>query len=273
MLSSLKKAALFTKKRLKTNPITVKILSNEYEQRFTTAQSANLFRGVFPSFDAAQASAPAGKPIGYDHPEPAQMYRDRASTVYPADYPVLYWLSQLLQNKHRVFDFGGHVGVTYYAYKKYLPYDKLQSWTVCDVQAVVDAGRQLATETENEQLQFTTQFSDAENTDILLASGSLQYIQMPFSVQIKQLTDKPQHIIVNLLPAYNGETVFTLQNIGTAFCPYKIVNLVEFKQQLIELGYEVVDQWANAEKSCYIPFHPKESLDCYYGLYLRLRNE
>lgn len=269
MLSILKKTVLTLKKSIRSNPLSEKLLALEYEKRFATAKSANLFRGVFSDYGQALSSAPAGKPIGYDHPEPANMYRDRAGKVYPSDYPVLFWLSQIMKANEKVFDYGGHVGVSFYAYRHYLDYNTLSQWTVCDVPAVVTAGQKLAEENAETQLSFTTDFNNASDANILFASGSLQYLDLDFAEQISQLENQPSHLIINLLPAYDGEAFFTLQNIGTAFCPYKIVNIVQFKQSLEKIGYSVEDQWTNPEKNCYIPYEPEHSLKCYYGFYFR----
>ena len=45
-------------------PILRSILRRQYDQAFEANQDQNLFRNVFDSFEAAQNSAPAGRPIG-----------------------------------------------------------------------------------------------------------------------------------------------------------------------------------------------------------------
>src|SRR5687767_3135870 len=66
----------------------------------------NLYRGVFATFEEAQASAPQGKPIGYDNQAAADLYLERTRRVYPSDYPVMFWLEKLFQAGARtVFDF------------------------------------------------------------------------------------------------------------------------------------------------------------------------
>lgn len=82
---------------------------------------------------------------------------------------------------------------------------------------------------------------------------------------------KPQYILVNNLPVYDGPTVYTLQNIGTAFCPYKVLNGAEFVKQLEARGYELVDSWTVPGKGCYIPYHPRESIDAYTGYVFALK--
>ena len=69
---------------------------------------------------------------------------------------------------------------------------------------------------------------------------------------------KPAHVIVNLLPLHPEQTYFTVQNIGTAFCVYRVQSHIEFVSAMREIGYEeLVDVWENLEKRCDIPlFQP-----------------
>lgn len=251
------------------NPLSISIRKLGYEQLFSKATGANLFRGVFSSFSEAVASAPSTKPIGYDHPEPAGMYVDRTHRVYSSDYPVLFWIRSILKPGLKIFDLGGHIGVSYYAYQKYLEYPDGLQWLVCDVPEVTQAGEKFAKNRQESRLKFTNDYAAVDSHELLLASGSLQYIEESLAELLEPITNKPGHIIVNLLPAYEGEPFVTLQNIGTVFCPYRIVNTVELLGSMQKLGYECVDIWRNEEKECLIPFHPDRSLDVYHGFYFR----
>ena len=75
------------------------IVRSAYRFRFNrqfAAGAVGSFRGIYASFAEALRDAPATKPTGYDHVGPASMYSDRLSRIYPSDYPVLFWLNQLL---------------------------------------------------------------------------------------------------------------------------------------------------------------------------------
>jgi putative methyltransferase (TIGR04325 family) len=247
-------------------------LHQKYDRVFETNRDDNLFRGVFATFEAAERSAPRNLPLGYDHPGPAAMYVERTRKTYPTDYPVLFWLEKLVrEGKTRIFDLGGHTGVSYYAYRRYLDYPKALRWQVQDVPAVVERGRALAQELDREgYLSFTDRFGDAEGQDILAAQGSLQYLPETLAERLGKLKSPPPHLILNLTPLHERHSYFTLQSIGTAFCPYRITARAEFLKAYETLGYELVDTWENAEKRCHIPFHPEHSLDHYLGFYLRL---
>jgi len=252
-------------------PVFGALLHKRYERMFAENLEANLFRGVFETFDAAQASAPPTRPLGYDHPGPAGMYMDRIRRIYPSDYPILFWLDRLLHSGcSRIFDVGGHIGVGYYAYRRYLTYPASLRWTVYDVPAVVRQGRELAQKMDPDgRLAFSDAFEGGDGADVLLASGSLQYLPDTLADRLKQLRATPRHLLVNLLPVHERESYYTLQSIGTAFCPYRIFSAAAALTAYDSLGYSLVDTWENAEKRCDIPFHPGHSLDRYRGFYFR----
>lgn len=240
-----------------------------YDREFAENRWGNLFRGVFDSFEAAQASAPATRPIGYDNQAAAAMYANRMKRVYPTDYPMLFWLNTLLtQGQHRIVDLGGHTGVSYYAYSDYLRYPAALHWTVLDVPAVVEHGRDLAAEMDKlAQLHFTDRVDDADGADIIMALGSLQYLPDTLPERLAKLRKPPRHLLLNLVPIHPQQSYFTLQSIGTAFCPYRIAALNQFVKSFEALGYALVDKWENPEKKCTIPFHAAHSLDRYYGFF------
>lgn len=237
-----------------------------YERFFAAATDANLFRGVYRDFAEAAATAPDTRALGYDHPEPAAMYRERAERLHPSDYPVLFWLQKWGPRVKRVFDFGGHVGVSYYAYQRVLSFPPELRWTVCDVPTVVEAGAALAHTRGARQLQFTTHRDDGSGADLWLANGSLQYLEEPLHRLVSALEVRPRYVIANMLPVTDGESFVTLQNIGTAFCPYRIHHRASVIEGVRALGYSLVDSWVNPEKSCHVPFSGRHHVDAYVGL-------
>ncbi len=245
-----------------------------YARYFAANRDENLFRGIFESFDAAQRSAPETRPLGYDNAESASMYLDRTRKTYPTDYPVMFWLQKLLANGcTRVFDLGGHIGVSYYAYRKYLNYSPSLQWAVHDVPAVMAQGRKFAAEKDKDgHLTFCDRFDDVEGTDVLMALGSLQYLPEALVDRLRRLRAPPKHLILNLMPLHEKHSYFTLQSIGTAFCPYRITAVGEFLRSFEDFQYKLVDSWENPDKSCEIPFFPKHSLDRYHGFYFCREN-
>ncbi|MDX2506721.1 MAG: amino acid adenylation domain-containing protein [Gammaproteobacteria bacterium] len=242
----------------------------EYEDYFSSATDKNLFRGVYHDFVAALSTAPVTKDTGYDHSEPAKMYKDRLDQIYPSDYPVIFWLERAFKKgAASVIDFGGHVGVAYYAYQKYISYPDNLDWLVCDVEEVTLEGKRVAERKEDKVIDFTTDVKDGDGKDVFFASGSLQYMENSLAEMLADYKQLPKHIIVNLLPVHDDEEFYTLQNIGFSFCPYHIFKADKFVGALQSLGYEIVDKWKNPEKECLIPFNKQQSLDYYSGFYLR----
>lgn len=244
------------------------VLARRYRRYFETQVDTNLFYGVYPDFAAATRDMPRTKPAGYDNPEPAAMYGDRLTRVFPADYPVLFWLDRLVKTERSLFDFGGHVGIAYYSYRRYLKFSDDFKWTVYDVPAVREHGRKLAAEKRATGLGFADAVSGADGHDVFLASGALQYVESPdLAGMIGALGNPPRHVIVNKTPVHDSYRFVTLQNIGTAFCPYQIFKRSEFLEAMTHLGYRLVDSWANAETTCPIPYQPGRSVEAYSGFY------
>ena len=230
---------------------------------------SRMFRGVYATFDEARKDIPAQKAAGYDTPGAATAMPS-SGPVLPSDYPILFWLSRLLRPDVSIFDLGGYVGTAYYSYRKYLEYPKNLRWTICDVPAVVEMGRDLARTRESTGLSFTDALECANGTDLFLAFGSLQFIDKPLAGILADLPKPPRHLLLNKLPVYGGDPFVTLNDIGPAISPYLIFNHDDFVKSLAALGYELVDEWSNAEFSLHIPYHPEKSIPQYTGFYFRL---
>lgn len=243
------------------------IQKHQYEKTFAKNRGANLFRGVFTSFEEAERSAPKTLPLGYDNPESAAMYLERTRKTYPTDYPVLFWLNKLFADGvNSVFDVGGHIGVSYYAYRRYLAYPPHLRWVVHDVPAVMARGREFAQERDKERcLDFADTFDRISGFDVMTAQGSLQYLPESLAERLASVAVPPKHLVINLTPLHERLSFYTLQSVGTAFCPYRILSVAEFLRPLEQLGYQLIDSWDNPDKKCHIPFYPEHSLERYHG--------
>ena len=232
------------------------------------------FRGVFDTFSDAYASAPPGNQLGFNITEFAEQFTERAHEVYSYDYPVLFWIKSILGDNISVFDFGGNIGVHYYAYQKYMEFPQQMRWVVCEVPEVADAGRKLALENRSEHIVFTSNFKDSEGSDLFISAGALQYIENPSIAEaLASLENRPGHLLLNKLPLYDGPQYVTLQNAGISFVAQYVFNRRDFIKALVDIGYELVDMWRVHELDCSIPFHPEHVVKKYSGLYLRLGHE
>lgn len=229
----------------------------------------NLYRGVFDTYAEALASVPAARPTGYDNTPSADLYRERTRRIYINDYPVMFWLRQLFDEGHTtVFDIGGHIGVAYYAYQRFLSFPKAVRWTVYDVPAVNAAGKTWATEHDTlGRLHFADRYDGAADADVFFAAGSLQYLEESLLEVLHNLARTPDHLLLNSVPIHPSASYFTVQNMGTACCPYRITAERAFLDGLKAMGYVLRDRWENPHRACQIPFHPERSLDRYFGFY------
>ena len=243
------------------------VLRWRYQRQFLHWPGA--FRGVFGSFAEAAASAPGSLPLGYDSPEMANLYDDLLDRVWATDYPTMLWLERALPEVRTVFDLGGHVGVSFYGFSRYLKFPEGMRWVVSDVPAVVERGRKLAAENKCAALSFTSAPQDLDGADVLHASGVLQYLEEPVEKLLAGLSRRPRHLFLNKLPLHGGPAFVTLQHAMHAYCPYRVFNRGEFIAALGRLGYALVDSWDDLDRSCIVPFEPGHEVRKYTGLYLR----
>jgi putative methyltransferase (TIGR04325 family) len=249
-------------------PPLVQLRRLRYERVFRTIRAGHLFRGVFATFDDAARSAPTSRPVGYDHADAAAMYQDRP--LFSEDYAVLFWLARLLQPGHRVFDHGGHAGSAFDAWTRVLPLPPGVTWQIHDVAAVCAEGRRRNASRTGVVPSFTTDFADASGADVLLASGSLQYVAEPLATRVAALPRRPRWLLLNQLPVHPREQYVTLQNIRTCYCPYVVFHDAAFFASLRELGYVLLHRWDNPAKGCHIPTHPRHTAAPYVGALLEL---
>ena len=259
--------------QLGTLPGLLQWRKSRFDKSFDAGQAIGCFRGLFETYSQAAAAAPATRPTGYDHVDAANMYRDRLNSIYPSDYAMMLWLSKAFADGARkVVDLGGHIGLAYYAYQRLLAFPEDISWCVSDVPAVMAAGRQEALERDpTRRLGFTDQFEAvAADAEVLFTAGCVQYLEETLAQRIATLSQRPRWLLINLLPLHERSAYWTVQSIGTAYCPYRIQHAQSFFADLERLGYRVHDKWENIDKSCWIAFEPEHSLDRYYGAALRL---
>jgi putative methyltransferase (TIGR04325 family) len=226
--------------------------------------------GVYSSFAEANAAVPPNKPIGYDNEPAAGLYRWKSDYMDPSEYAVLYWLERALAPGGKVFDFGGHVGVKYYAFRSIGALQGPLRWMVYDVPAVVRAGRELARERDEKNIMFTEDFNDASGANVFLALGSSQYFEEPFYAYIARLSSLPKVVILSKAPMVEGVRYVTIQSIGVAFCPYLIEDSRDLIAGMERIGYRLCNRWENREKACHILNRPDRSVHRYTSLHFAL---
>jgi len=240
-------------------------------ETFIANRDQNLFYGIYDRWeDAEKAAASYGK-SGYDNQESADLYRFMMR-IAPHDYPALYWLSRSLsEGMTSVLDVGGAIGIKFYAFKEHLSGWPALRWKVQDVTAVAARGREIARERGVAgQLEFTDQFADGDGVDVLFASGVVQYLPKRLGEMLEGYKQLPRRIIVNTAAIHAQHEFFTVNSIGTAFCPYRIQTQAGFIGSLSKLGYRLKETWQNLGKPMTVPFRPDYSITDYSGYCLDL---
>ena len=250
-------------------PLLRGLLSRAYRHAFNRARGrVRLFYGLYPDFASAIREVPPYWIQGYDNEQTADRNAHERLQICAFDYPIMFWLQRLLPECRLLFDFGGNVGISYFGYRKYLQYPASLTWLIYEVPAVAALGARIAAEEGAHQLRFTTELDELQRADILLAAGSLHFVDKPFEL-LRSVATPPRHVLLNKVPLRDRPAAVTLHNMGTALCPYHLFNRSEFLGSFRSLGYELVDEWETPDLGARIPLHPEDSIRAYTGFYLR----
>jgi putative methyltransferase (TIGR04325 family) len=239
-----------------------------YDRQFETARAGHLFRGIYDSFDAARRDAPVTAPLGYDNTASTDLYIgwDNAQAH---DYPAFFWLAQsIAERAESIVDLGGNIGTKFVALRSLLALPPQLRWLVIDVPEVVRRAEQLRRQegsSADPRCHFSADYGDIDGTDVLYASGALQYLPMSLHDMLAGLRLPPKRIVVNTTPIHATKSFFTLNSIGSAYCPYRVQSRREFVQGVEALGYELRDTWLNPGKSMRIPFETGYDISDYSG--------
>jgi putative methyltransferase (TIGR04325 family) len=250
-------------------PLLRPILSYGYRYKFNTASGpVRLFNGIYPDFPSALRDIPANRLQGFDNRASALLLAHERFRICPFDYPIMFWLQKLLPECKLLFDLGGNVGTSYFGYRKYMQYPSTLTWLISEVPAVAALGVQIAREESATNLCFTTSLDELPRADILLAAGSLHFIEKPFEL-LRSAAALPPHVLLNKVPLRDLPAAVTLHNMGSAMCPYHLFNRTQFLTNFQALGYELVAEWETPDLSARIPLFREHSIRAYTGFYFR----
>ncbi|WP_454829097.1 methyltransferase, TIGR04325 family [Pseudoxanthomonas wuyuanensis] len=239
----------------------------------------NLYYGIFASHAQAQEQAQrfssGALPCSYDVEAAGRLYRAQLHRLRICDYAAMFWLERALADgARRIFDLGGHIGLAYYAFGRYLDLPEDLDWCVHDVPRVMAAGQQWAQQHDGRgSLRFSADALEADGSDLLISSGALQYLDYSLPELLARLRRPPPGVLFNLTPMHPLESYFTLQNLGIAVCPYRITGIPQMLADMEALGYVLRDRWDLPERQLRIPFEPEYAIDRYYGFYFRRATE
>lgn len=212
-------------------------------KRLGSGTPPNKFRGTFATYREALAVVQADLLAGYDNDEVAQTGFDDMCLVKIWDYPVLFWLSRLVPRLHCLVDAGGHMATKFRAFVPYLDLPAGFDWAIYDLPAVVRAAQAKAAADGLRGVSFHERIETTPAADLLLASGLLQYLDIPLEELVSRMPNRPRHLLLNKVATRDGPTLVTLERFPGAEVPYQIRNRSAFESELTEMGYAIRDSW------------------------------
>ncbi|MGU3497152.1 methyltransferase, TIGR04325 family [Xanthobacteraceae bacterium A53D] len=252
--------------------------------RAVWSRRMNLFHGLHESFEAAEAHARRFSAVGWndsalakeviDHEHP--VHRGGMDPTQPSQFAVLLWLGKLLRRDMTVLDVGGAGGIAFETAKRFDLLDEGHHWHVVDMPRMVDYGRARHARLKSERISFGTDLALAPPSDLLLALGAIQYMRDPFGQYgpglLESLGKKPDYILLNKVPVWDGPDLWTNQSFVTTSSPYRIFNRDRLMRYVEQHGYRIAHGWQVRELDLRIPFHPECSLDYFEG-FLAVRTD
>ncbi len=182
------------------------------------------------------------------------------------DYPLLFWLSQLLPKNPQLLELGGSTGHLYFTSKKYIQHPDALSWTIAELPEAVNLGNKIVQERGETRLRFidSSLLEQAEAADLFVTAGTLQYMEQDLKKLLEGLTSLPKHVVINYTPIHANKTGWTLQNLGVCEVPYRIFSRQALYADMEALGYKLVTDWESS-RDLEIPFHNELNLQGYSG--------
>ncbi|MEO1014344.1 MAG: methyltransferase, TIGR04325 family [Pseudomonadota bacterium] len=238
------------------------------------------FTGAYATHKAALQSVPQGALAGYEHEDVVPVSQHVMTAISEWDYPILFWLERRLRDaptaprqpgahsrnsasdavgggRLRILDAGGHIGTKFFAFRELIDLSGVD-WRVYDLPPMARAGRRLAeTCGVSDQLTFCDRLEDAGPCDILLCSGLLQYLDIPFTELIDALDARPPALVLNKVALRRGAAIYTLERIGPAYVPYQFRDQEAFYAEIKALGYHIADSWPIEALAHRIASHPE----------------
>lgn len=228
------------------------------------------YRVGFSTREAALAAIARFGPEGHDSAAAIAQHRGFSERARPSDYPALFHLSRLLPTISHVADIGGSVGNVFFCYANYLNFPADFRWTVCEIEAAVRAGTELAAERGDARISFSTSLADSDGADLVLISGALHYLETPPPALFATWQRKPQHVLVNRAPITSAPSLFAVQDSGSWLTAARVINREELVAGMNAAGYELIDEWPAFELALHFPLRPQSSVANYSGMLFSL---
>ncbi|BEU21807.1 methyltransferase, TIGR04325 family [Paraburkholderia sp. 22B1P] len=222
------------------------------------------FRGLH---EAERAVKPYAKG-GHENLENLALHLELNRVARPSDYAAFYYLRDQIPGIKRIFDLGGNVGNLYYCYREYLPLRSDVMWTVYDLPETISYGKDLADSRNIKNLQFTDDLRQADDVDLFIASGSLQYFDKSLPDLLKSIDRRPKYVLINRVPMTEDQDFAVVQDAGHIRVACMLYNRSKLIADFERLGYRVLGEWQATELRLTVLDRPSSSVWAYTGLWL-----
>jgi putative methyltransferase (TIGR04325 family) len=210
---------------------------------FIAGKEFGHYRGRFKTSVEARNSLPVSRRATYDSEALVSIGIESYSTIHLFDWPVLGFLQKMMSHNQLTVmtDFGGHVGVKFYAFREMLDFPKDFQWQVVEVPAMVREGRRRVPPGVN-SLSFFERLEETAPCDALLCSGSLQYVDWTIEEIVDRLPRRPAMVFVNKVPVSKERGFFTIETFVKSL-PCHIFGPNELEKARRNLGYKLAANW------------------------------
>jgi putative methyltransferase (TIGR04325 family) len=162
--------------------------------------------------------------------------------------------NNLFSERISITDFGGGMGNHYFALRKFLPVRDL-TWQVLELPQMVSYAKEK--NMESSELKFQDSLEEFRNTNIALASSSIQYCEKPNEI-ILNLAKKAHFVILDRLPLCENleSDRLTIQRVNpsiyAASYPAWFLSERKFNNSCQEYGLELILRWDVPEDKVFL---------------------
>jgi len=151
---------------------------------------------------------------------------------------VLSMLDNNTSEKITVLDFGGGLASVYHETLEMLPSKENIKFIIVENSGICQKGNNIFV--SDSQIEFTTEFSNDFQVDLIHAGSSMQYVNDWTGLLDIFGQYRPKYMIFSDLPAGNIDTFVTVQNQNGEKIPVRFWNLQEFIDSVESIGYRLV---------------------------------
>ena len=164
----------------------------------------------------------------------------------------LLWIASENKNKLNIIDFGGSLGSSYFQNKKFFSSLNEINWNIVEQKHFVECGKKYF---QNSELHFFESIEEClkeQNSNAILLSSVLQYIDKPYDL-IEYIIDKKfTYIIIDRTPFINNDDRITIQkvhpNIYNASYPSWFFNENKLLKKFTQ-NYELITDFETPDKA------------------------